>query len=370
MWIPVDCACGSGLIAPHLTYQQKFTRQYFAVNPEHLIFSHLPVAPEWQLLQESVSVKDLSAMISPSVTSLTLGIHPLLWAETINIGHNSTTTTVKIPVNVPNDLKLSVELKHHEQIQSDRHSQIQTTFIQQHDTNEVVIYVSVPSNGRFSFFIYARHNDRNIMCFTYIIYCMTKAAPRRGFPTLYDLPSQAFQFKPLYWNTPQPANSCENDQGKLDLVFLCKPGTKFYHCLLPGMNTSEGLLADACHYCTNISHEVIDESLHKLSVIFPSRGWWTIYLCAARKIGDVEISGYTSLLKFPVYVKKGMHRCSFPYVQSSEIRFQLDEPISCTGTDVLVVPFFSTKDLHFHSSLCFEDIEAHQEKGVYTCGNT
>lgn len=367
MWIPVDCACGSGLIAPHLIYQQRFTRQYFAVNPEHLIFSHLPVVSEWQLLQEPISVKDLSTMISPSVTSLSLGIHPLLWAETINIDHNSTTTTVKIPVNVPNNLKLSVELKQtngdcYEQMQSDPHSQFQTTFIEQHETNKVVIYVSVPGNGRFSFVIHAHHNHRNIMCFSYIIHCMPKAAPRTGFPTLYDLPSQAFQFKPLYWNTPQPANSCENDQGRLDLVFLCKPGTKFYHCLLPGRNTCGGLLVDARHYCTNITHEIINQSLYKLSVIFPSKGWWTIYLCAARKISDVEVSGYTALLHFPVYVKKEIHRCSYPYVQSSDIRFDLDEPISCTGTNVLVVPFFSTKDLHFHSCLCFEDMEAHQEK--------
>ena len=110
MWIPVDCACGSGLVAPYLNYQHKFVPEFFAVSPEHLIFSHLPVNPEWQLLNEAISLKDHSGMISPSIPSLSLGIQPLVWAEVINIHQESPTTTLKIPVKVPPVLQLSIEL--------------------------------------------------------------------------------------------------------------------------------------------------------------------------------------------------------------------------------------------------------------------
>ena len=340
------------------------------MNPEHLIFSHLPLIPEWQLLQEAIPPNDITSMVSPSVLSLCLGVCPLLWAKCITINEDSITTTVKIPINTPSNVQLSVKLcqrnDHQAIAPSVTQSQLQTTFIEKCNGNQLAqIFCSVPGKGIFSLDIHARKNHNNVFCFSYMIHCMSKPAVCTGFPTVYDLPSQAFQFKPLYWNTPQPANSCENDQGKMDIVFECKAGLYFYHCLLPGINTgSEHLINnfDAQYYSTSITSDTFNQSLHKMSVIFPARGWWTVCLCASRKNHDVECSGYIALLSYPVYAKEIMSNCSYPHVQSSDIRFELDESISCDGTDILVIPFFSAKNLQFYSCLCYEDIEAHQEK--------
>ena len=365
----MDCACGSGMIAPYLNYQHKFMPQYFAVNPEHLIFSHIPVKAEFQLLQESLSLNNICPMITPSVPSLLLGVEPLSWAEVLVIDKETPTTTVKVSVRVPSSLRLSVNLRTSNASGQDSTSknqyndlQTQATFIQEKDDNIVDIYASIPGKGMFFLHIYA-HKDHDILpCFSYQINCMTRPAPCTGFPTVYELPSVAFQFKPLYWNTPKAANNCKNEEGKMDLVFRCQPGVQFYHCLLPENSSSQLVDLDSQHFYTTITRDNIDHSLYKLSAVFPAIGWWTVYLCGVKRTGE-EVSGYTALFRYPIFVKNELQRCTYPHVHSPEVHFQLHEPISCSGKDILVVPFFSALNLNMYSALCFEDIDGtqHQE---------
>ena len=369
VWIPVDCACGSGMIAPHIDYQHRFMPHFFAMSPDHLVFTHIPTQPEWQLLQENISTERLSLMIAPSILCLCIGIQPLLWVETIVIDHDSSTTTVKIPIKVPPTLQLSVELRRandsRQSMQQDPSSKLQATYIEKDTSNdhEVVVYATVPDKGVYFLDIHA-HQNRNssLNCFSYTIKCMAKPPSCTGFPAIYNVPSISFQFKLLYWNTPQAANVCENDQGKMDLVFHCLPNTQFYHCLLAGKTTGRLPDLDARNYCTTVNHDLTDRSLHKLSVIFPTKGWWTIYLCAAKSSGDTDVSGYTTLLSYPVFVKKPLRRCSYPCIQSADVRFDLSEPISSGGADILTVPFFSPKHLDFYSYLSYESLEGHQER--------
>ena len=372
----MDCACGSGLVAPYLNYHHKFVPHYFAVNPEHLIFSHIPVKSEHQLLQQSVSSGNMSPLISPSVVSLSLGVEPLSWAETIDIDRDSPTTTIKMSVRVPSNVRLSGNLRRASDIHLDtpsknlNNSPFQATFIQIHDNNQVnIIYVTVPGKGIFFLDIYTHRDNHALPCFSYQINCLTKPAPYKGFPTVYDLPSVAFKFKPLYWNTPNAANVCENHEGKMDLVFQCLPGAQFYHCLLPGNKCNQSVDLDAQHYCTAITRDVTDHSLYKLNVVFPATGWWTIYLCAAKKTGD-QVSGYTALFNFPVLVRKEMSKCTYPHVHSPDVHFQLDEPISCSGQEILAVPFFSARDLKLHSTLCHEHLEDEVQHQEYTLTRT
>ena len=360
VWVPVDCACGSGMVAPYLKYQHTFMPQYFAVNPEHFIFSHIPVKSEFQLLQESVSLAYISPLISPSVLSLSLGVEPLSWAETLVIDRDSPSTTIKVPVRVPSNMRLSATLREATDLTPDKNqnktsdSQCQATFIQAKENSTVDIYALIPGNGTFFLGVNVHKDNDTIPCFSYQVNCLTEPAPYAGFPTVYDLPSVAFRFKPLYWNTPKAANVCENDEGKMDLVFQCRAGTQFYHCLLPGNKSSQLVDLDSQHFCTAITRDITDHSLYKLNVVFPATGWWTVYLCATKKTGD-QVSGYTALFHFPVFVRKELHKCTYPHVHSPDIHFQLEEPISSGGKDLLTVPFFSTQDLKLHSMLCFED---------------
>ena len=356
------------MIAPHLNFQPKFTSHYFATRPDHLIFSHVPAEPEWQLLQEVVSVDKLCPMISPSLIPLCLGVQPLCWAETINVDQNSSTTTIKVTFRAPPNLSLTAELRresqYHDETSTQQNVQLQDIYVErEEDCEEIVVYAIVPDKGVYFLDIHVQHNGENLMCVSYMINCSTKPTIHTGFPTVYMKPSAAFQFKPLYWNTPQAANTCVNNRGKMDFIFQCLPGIQFHHCLISGKHVSGqplNLDLDAHYYCTTITHDPTDHSLHKLSVVFPTKGWWTIYLCAVKKSGDV-ISGYTALLHYPVFAKKELRRCSYPHTQSSDVRFEFSDPITCSGTDVLVVPFFSMKRFDLYSCLCYQSLEAKHE---------
>lgn len=369
VWFPVDCASGAGILAPHLSFQPKFTPHYFAVSPDSLICSHIPVEPEWQLLHEPVSHDNLRPMISPSLLSFHLGIQPLSWAEMINIDHDSNTTTFKIQFRAPPNLQLTAKLRREgdyvnrqdeTSLLQDDQSQLQTTYIKR-DSNEVDIYAAVPGKGVYFLDIYTHQNHESLMFSSYMVNCSTKPKFCIGFPTVYELPSVAFKFKLLYWNTPETANICENNQGRMDLTFQCLPAVQFHHYLISGKNISRLEVLDAHYYCTTITHDPNDHSLHKLSVIFPTKGWWTLCLCAAKKTEDIEVSGFTALLNFPIFAKKELQRCSYPHIQSSDIRFESSEPLSCSGTGILVVTFFSVKKLRLYSCLCYESLEDKQE---------
>ena len=359
------------MIAPHLQFHPKFRPHFFAVRPDHLILTHWPTEPEWQLLQERISLDGIRPLISPPLTSFHLGIEPLTWAEVIHIEPGSGTTTIKISFRAPPNLRLSANLSRndsscHGESSSQERDQcsLQTTYIERKELEEVDVFAAVPDTGVYSLGIYAHHNTDSNMCISYVVNCTSKTITSTGFPTVHERPSAAFQFNLLYWNTPQAADVCENHQGKMDIVFQCLPSVQFHHCLIPGCVDGQqvNLDLDARYYCTTITHDPINRSLHKLSAIFPTRGWWTVYLCAAKTSSDVEVSGYTVLMSHPVQVKKELRRGSYPHIESSHIRCDYSEPLLCSGTDILVVPFYSTKHLHLYSCLCYDNLDAKPER--------
>ena len=374
VWFPLDCACGAGMLAPHLEFNPSYTLEYFAPRPEVLIFTHWPADPQWQLLAAPISLDELQPMIAPRVTCFSLGIQPHTWTEVVEIASDSDSTTVMIQLAAPSTLQLSAHLSP-TNTDSDSESnaltqprtQQQSTYLHRKDGGIVDVYTAVPSQGEYTLEIHAQSNQRSQVCLSYQIHCATKPTKQTGFPTVFGRASAAFSFKLLYWNTPQMAQICENEQGKLDIVFRAEPNLQFYHCLIPGNATGlqVNLELDAQYFCTSITHDPNDPSLHKLSAVFPNRGWWTVYLCATRTRSDTETSGYTTLLSHPFFVKKGLRKCSYPHSHSNDVRFEQSEPITCRGTEILVIPFYSTKKLNLYSFISYNDIDAERET-VYT----
>ena len=339
--------------------KSKVSLHFFAVNPEHFIFSHIPARSDMQLLQETVNFNSIVPMISPTVLSLSLGIEPLSWAETVRISDEDS-QTIEVTVRVPPSVRVSAKLRRASQNETFQEHEHHTIFIQvQADDNLVNIYATIPSRGLFFLDVYGNMDKNIIPTFSYQINCDRQPVIFAGFPVIHDLPSTALNFVPLYWNTPQPANVCENSKGQMELVFKCQSGTEFNHFITFSGSSSSGVVdIDAQHYSTAISRDNIDASLFKLSVMFPSSGWWTIYLCAVKR-GD-EISGYTVLLQYTIHVRKAVEKCFYPHVKSADIHFQLDGPISCTGSDILIVPFYSSTDLDFQSCLCYRELDGVQ----------
>lgn len=373
VWFPLDCASGAGMLAPHLEFNPSYTLDYFAPRPEVLILTHLPADPRWQLLAAPIFLDELQPMIAPRVTCFSLGIQPHTWAEVVDIASDSDSTSVMIQLRAPLTLQLSAYLAPtNNDSDSDSHAltqsqnQQQSIYLHRKDDGVVDVYAAVPSKGEYNLEIHAHFNQKSQMCLSYQVHCATKPMKHTGFPTIFGKASAAFGFKPLYWNTPQMAHVCENE-GKLDIVFKAEPNLQFYHCLISGNAT--GLQVnpelDAQYFYTSITHDPNDPSLHKLSAVFPNRGWWTVYLCASRTRSDVETSGYTTLLLHPFFVKKGLRKCSYPHSHSKDVRFEQSEPITCSGTEILVIPFYSTKNLNLFSCISYNDIDGVKER-MYT----
>ena len=67
-WHLLDVTWGAGRIEGGLTFVREYDRYWFLTAPEEFAFSHLPLDPRWQLLEEPLSLDDFErqAPVSPS----------------------------------------------------------------------------------------------------------------------------------------------------------------------------------------------------------------------------------------------------------------------------------------------------------------
>ena len=371
---PLDCTCGAGMTLPHLQFSTNYTIEYFASHPEKLILTHFPDEPQLQLLAVPLLPSEVELLIAPPLTCFSYGIKPQTWGENITVEAGNNMNIARIQFKAPSTLPLLASLS----VNSDTdlysthnlsQSQLQqATYIYRNEDDKVEVLAAVPTKGEYTLNIIA-HTKKNEVLLSYQIYCTKKSSVNVGFPTVFSRAAASFGFKPLYWNTPKMAHICEIDEGKLEVVFQSDPNLQFHHFLVPGIATSLDINTDidAQNFCTTVTQDPKKTSLHKLSAIFPKKGWWTVYLYAAKttNITESETSGYTSLLSYPVLVKNELRKCSYPHTLSSEVRFEQSDPIYSDGSEILVIPFFTIKNLHFYSYMSYNDIDGQQEN-IYT----
>jgi transglutaminase-like putative cysteine protease len=61
-WYLVDSTWGAGYINDQNAFMRDFDDEYFLMPPEQFIYSHLPEAPKWQLLQSTISDSEFAAL--------------------------------------------------------------------------------------------------------------------------------------------------------------------------------------------------------------------------------------------------------------------------------------------------------------------
>ena len=131
-----------------------------------------------------------------------------------------------------------------------------------------------------------------------------------GFPRLYPSSNYQTQFKLLEWNTSGEEHVAENKTGTMEIVFSVKQDVDIAHYMIKGKEDNENR---RFHQFTYLSSTMKEGSLNKkqiLKVIFPERGYWTIFI-----LQDKPYS-LSVLMKYTIYAMVAIEGKCFPITTS------------------------------------------------------
>lgn len=357
---------GSGYINLSLEFVKAHTRRYFAVPPQNLILTHWPLHQSKQFLKSPLSLQTLKPIIPVSMKTLSLGIHPLNWSEIINVGEKclDPVTSVSVIVSDITNLYLSAKLVPLSQAESEEHNEDELQrhiFIRQVNENKFNIQAVLSRSGTFVLNVYlfskTEHDRPKDFCLSYIIKSEMQQKDEVGYPYVFSLPAEAFNFKPLYWNNNKKSHDCVHSDEVFSLVFEASSDMSFYHCLIRGKVASTSVSNNDTHHHHNTLIVGNSNHLYKLLAVFPEKGWWTLFISGTRVSGDEKIiSGYTSLLNYHVFIENGSQRLSYPKItMPGAVLFDVDPVIAAETGDLLTtIPFALSKHLEFSHYLTLE----------------
>ena len=371
----VDCTMGSGFISPSTEYQKDFTCHFFVVRPQNMILTHWPQRVKQQLLKEPLTLSKFRPLIPLSPKVAEFGINPDTWSEFLEIPVETRDPIVVIKMTCNTDVKLVAKLSNirQESINTQEIADRKLVFIDKkisnisQETSRVTIRAVVPYTGWYVLNVYACKSLRNApssnyeVVLSYQIQCNTDIGSRFqiGYPTMYDMAAVAFDFRVLHWNKPMPDYCCEISSGKLDIAFHAKPDLLFSHYIVEGKSENLDNPSNVHYYNTlTAQNKCGDPCLYVLRCVFPSQGWWTVYLCTTKAVDSDSqqptVSGYTTIFKYCVYVKSGIANQSFPHITAPYINLTRQETILTSGSEILNVPFCSSKAFEFYCYLTYE----------------
>ena len=368
VWFPVDCTHGSGTLVQQ-DQLRCFCRDYFASSPKHLVFTHIPTDPSWQLLQKPLILDELRPLIAPDIHVFGRdGVEPQVWRECIHIAPGSPDPVARVSIHAQPDVHFSAELDKASREQAalaSTHSLLDSSssldrniFIQQTEKG-VCVFAAMPRPGHYTLKVYSnRKNDNRqegqqtlSLCLTHVLQCDATTQAQVGYPSVYLQAAESFAFRLLHWGRPQKAYICECKTGRLSMqmAFRALSDLEFFHCLLPGRVDKPAAVANSAgqHHRTVVIRDTADPTLYSLHVVFPEKGWWTVYL----SVSYPDDSGCSPLLSYSVLASQGLPSWYYPHALSHLVSFSSAEPISATGSEVVSLPFSAPVQLAFLSHL-------------------
>ena len=369
-WFLVDCTFGTGYLDRSKEFKRVYSRHYFATPPSKLILTHWPEKEEWQLLETPVTQEELKSIVECPAYTSGMGIEPCTWSRSIQLSgrdaaasidltakHSVQITTKLTPLD--NDLQISQNIVNFDNLVS-----------VQRNADEVKIRVVLPWKGNFIFAISASQEKKqefptHRVCLCYRIQSPVNPVGEVGYPKVYEMAASAFKFKLACWSQAVNDYVCESYSGDLNLTFTAEKNISFSHYLISGKTRNtrpedEGtifrynsiIVADSHNNSSN------DTPLYMLKVVFPKEGWWTICLSGmkANPNEDVE-SGFTTIMSYQVYARKGKPKSTYPNIYSSQVSFCQFDPIIATSK-TLEVEFLADNPMNFHSFITFSHSNA------------
>ncbi|CAM4989646.1 unnamed protein product, partial [Rotaria socialis] len=61
-WYFIDSTWGAGHLDKYRRYKKQLDPHYFLTEPKHMIYSHLPENPRWQLLSPTISMPQFTML--------------------------------------------------------------------------------------------------------------------------------------------------------------------------------------------------------------------------------------------------------------------------------------------------------------------
>ena len=127
-----------------------------------------------------------------------------------------------------------------------------------------------------------------------------------GFPWLYPSSTHQAQFKLLEWNKPGEQHVAESKTGTMEIIFSVKQDVDIAHFMVRGKELKEDNVNQRLHEFMYLTSTVKEGSVNKkqtLQIIFPEKGYWTIFLFKSCSL-DV-------LMKYTVYATVAVEGKSF-----------------------------------------------------------
>lgn len=178
-WQLMDATWGAGYLGPGTEFVPSFQEHYFLTEPEQFVFDHLPVQPEWQLLDRPITAAqyaDLVYLRAPFfLNRLAIRSHRRARIET--------GARLRVTLGAPDDVMLIARLVDG----SDETDLGETrTFVQVAD-GEATIDVALPGAGDYLLRLFAKRKDEEGSLHWALDYRITASAgdPDAGFPQVF-----------------------------------------------------------------------------------------------------------------------------------------------------------------------------------------
>ena len=305
----VDCTFGSGSVIDG-KFKHEFSRLYFFPAPEQLILTHWIQDEGLQLLEYPITLPDLQQLIAPTLETFSKGIIPTTYTRSIELKYNSITTAVHVKCST--DLVITANLHNVLDRSEIKNCNGNSLVFIQRINDGVIIRAAVPGKGRFILDVnYAEKGSILEMrstahCISYLLTSEMEVVYSEftGFPTVYEHSALELDFSICTLQEPN-GHICKTEN-KLEMSVKANSNANISHCICrkvdsdPNLNMRQGLELKCF---TRLFTDPVNPEIQHLTVIFPSKGWWTISLYYKKN----------TVMEYHVYATCVLHNTIFPF---------------------------------------------------------
>ena len=294
----------------------------------------------FQLLENPVSISELGQLVAPSLELYSHGIFPDTLCQFIDLTSNTPIAKIDLTFNSTslNSFKsvVSTSLKRlPDHSETPHQNDNSLTFVRLCES-KVSVYVMLPMKGQFSLDIHLAKkgtmSGKRTGCLSYVLAMQDELEDSEftGYPTIYANSAANCDFAIENFDN----YTCKVDK-KVEMRLRSKQNTKLKHCICPGKVTIPGESELKCY--THISTEKGNHSLQNFTAIFPTKGWWTIFI-----FDEIDDTRHF-IMKYQVYATNECKNTIYPYISDEAkelcIDLSLDEANLPVCYDVPVMRF-------------------------------
>ena len=320
-YFPVDCTHGAGGYTDGI-FERNFSHLYFFTPPERLILTHWVEDELFQLLEDPVSLHDLEQLVAPNLELYSHGIFPETLCQFIDLTSSSPVAKIDLTFHSSslnsfesvvltslNQLMDHSETPLHALLKNDN----SLTFVRLSES-KVSVYVMLPTRGRFSLDIHLAKkgttSGKKTKCLSYVLAMEDEMEDSEftGYPKIYENSAANCDFAIESFDNYM----CKVDD-KLEMRLRSKQNTKLKHCICPGKVTKPAGNMLKCY--SHISTEKGNPSVHNFTAIFPTKGWWTIFI-----FNETDDTRYF-MMQYQVYATCECKNTIYPYISDEAKKF-------------------------------------------------